>query len=103
MFIRAAIVVLLFGFTLGALGQSNTLPKRLVLCLDGVSWRDVKALQEEAARDNRGRPISAFNLFRRLPIISEIFYEPPILYRNAKKSGASAIGGQSPAVEVPLK
>src|SRR5688572_8483167 len=61
MFIRAIILGMLLGISFHAFGQVQTLPRRLVLCVDGVSWRDVKALQEGVAMDKRGRPVSAFN------------------------------------------
>lgn len=62
MLIRVVIIGLLLGSSLSGLGQLQTLPRRLVLCLDGVSWRDVKALQEGVVTDQRGRSrnVSAF-------------------------------------------
>src|SRR5262249_12917887 len=49
---RAAPLALLC--TLGVLAQAQALPQRLVLCLDGVSWRDVKALQEGVVTNEHG-------------------------------------------------
>src|SRR6185369_291762 len=63
MLFRAGGVVLLLSFV-GALcvsAQTPFLPKRLVICLDGVSWRDVRALQAGAAPDHRAKPLTAFN------------------------------------------
>src|SRR5438045_130651 len=59
----AAIFSLLSVCGLSSPVGQEKLPRRLVLCLDGVSWRDVKALQEGAAADpqNRSSHLSAFD------------------------------------------
>jgi len=51
-YIPLALLVLLCPF-----GSHGALPKRLILCLDGVSYRDVKTLQDGITATNDGRVV----------------------------------------------
>jgi hypothetical protein len=59
----------LLGFSLSGMVQAaegRILPTRLVLCLDGVAWQDINALQAGVALDKRGHQVAAFKTY--LPV-----------------------------------
>lgn len=56
--LRQFILLLLLGFAATAPFRAAALPKRLIVALDGIAYRDLRTLQEGVScRDSQGKPI----------------------------------------------